>query len=102
MIFLLYIKIKRNIIDLMFKETKAFTLIELLVVIVIVGVISGVLFISLQRAVDEANDAKRRVDISTIQKALLMLTTTGGALPTAYDCEFGGTNSCDTPCSDLH
>ena len=60
----------------------AFTLIELLVVIAIVGILSGFVFIQLTRAVDQANDARRKVDVASIEKAILMYTTqSNGVLP---------------------
>ena len=49
---------------------KAFTLIELLVVIAIVGIISGIVVVSMNGATGVAKDTKRKADIGTIRKAL--------------------------------
>lgn len=59
-------------------ESRAFTLIELLVVIVIVGILSGFVFVRMNGAVGAANDAKRKADISTIRKALLAYAVLNG------------------------
>jgi prepilin-type N-terminal cleavage/methylation domain-containing protein len=50
---------------------KAFTLIELLVVIAIIGILSGVLVVSMNGATNAAKDAIRKNDISSMRKALL-------------------------------
>src|SRR5574343_612184 len=77
------------------KKIIAFTLLELLVVIAIVGVLSAFVFVSLNSAVNAANDARRKSDIATIKNALIQYTVQGGTLPTG-DCNFGTeTNSCD-------
>ena len=57
---------------------KAFTLIELLVVIAIIGILSGLIVISVNGAVTSANDAKRKSNISAISRALLTYGTLNG------------------------
>lgn len=57
---------------------KGFTLIELLVVIAIIGILSGIIAISLNGATVTAKDAKRKADIGTIRKALLAYSVLNG------------------------
>ncbi|MFA5432192.1 MAG: prepilin-type N-terminal cleavage/methylation domain-containing protein [Candidatus Paceibacterota bacterium] len=57
---------------------KAFTLIELLVVIAIIGILSGLIVVSMNGATNSANDAKRKANISTISKALMVYGTLNG------------------------
>lgn len=60
---------------------KAFTLIELLVVIVIIGILSGFIAISLNGAIVAAKDTKRKTDIDTLRKGLLYYKTLNGSYP---------------------
>jgi len=65
---------------------KAFTLIELLVVIAIIGILSGIIAISLNGATSAAKDAKRKADIGTIRKALLAYSVLNGNTYPTTDC----------------
>ncbi|MFA5431916.1 MAG: prepilin-type N-terminal cleavage/methylation domain-containing protein [Candidatus Paceibacterota bacterium] len=53
----------------------AFTLIELLVVIAIIGILSGLIVISMNASINSANDAKRKANIDAIRKALVIYST---------------------------
>lgn len=67
---------------------KAFTLIELLVVIAIIGILSGFIFVSLSGALDAAQDAKRKADVASIEKAIMVYKTLGNPLlDTSGSCE---------------
>ena len=72
-------------------------MIELLVVIAIVGVLSGIVFQSLQSARFKAQNATRLSDIDQIDKAVqLYLTRTGASLPTSptgWEC-IGTSGTC--------
>ena len=73
----------------------AFTLIELLVVIAIVGILSGFVFIQLTKAVDQANDARRKVDVASIEKAILMYTTQSNGVLPSTDTSGSACNICN-------
>ena len=78
----------------------AFTLIELLVVIAIVGILSGLIIMTTSNATNAANDAKRKANLDTIRKALLMYqTSNGGIYPIQTTiCNIGdtGASGCTT------
>jgi len=83
------------------KKLVAFTLIELLVVIAIVGILSGFIIISLNSATDSAKDAKRKHDIGSLERALLVYgTQNGNDYPNTdtYPCTIGGGT---VPCTNL-
>lgn len=64
------------------KSRAGFTLIELLVVIAVVGLLSGIVFQSLQSARLKSQNATRLSDVDQIDKALqLYLTKTNASLP---------------------
>lgn len=80
---------------------KGFTLIELLVVIAIVGILSGFIVISMSGAINTANDAKRKIDIDTVRKAVVYYKAqnASGLYPIeSTKCTLGGGT---TPCSNL-
>lgn len=52
------------------KKQSGFTLIELLVVIAIIGVLSGMVLVSMQDARAKARDARRKQDLAQIAKAV--------------------------------
>jgi len=75
---------------------KAFTLIELLVVIAIIGILSGLIVVSTNGAINSANDAKRKANIDSIRKALTVYNTLNGmtyptGTPELAGCTIGGT-----------
>lgn len=59
-----------------------FTLIEILVVIAIIGIITAVVMVSLSTARSKGRDAKRKSDLSQLQKALELYETDDH--PTSY------------------
>jgi len=63
------------------KRNRGFTLIELLVVIAIIGILSGFIAIMMNGAVDAANDARRRTDISNLYTSILSSGTLAGTYP---------------------
>ena len=75
------------------KKIRAFTLIELLVVIAIVGILSGLIVMTASNATNAANDAKRKANLETIRKALLMYqAANGGIYPiSTVQCAIGST-----------
>lgn len=62
-------------------KIKGFTLVELLVVITLVGVLAGVLLVSLQGIRTSARDAQRKSDLETIKSALEMYKSSCGKYP---------------------
>ena len=52
-------------------KNKSFTLIELLVVIVIIGILAGVIIVSVSSSIDKANFAKAQAFSNTVQNELL-------------------------------
>lgn len=65
----------------MLNDKKGFTLIELLVVISIIGVLSTVAMTSLNGARKKARDARRKIEIGEIQKALELYYADHGEYP---------------------
>ncbi|MDD5013435.1 MAG: prepilin-type N-terminal cleavage/methylation domain-containing protein, partial [Candidatus Pacebacteria bacterium] len=72
------------------KQTKSFTLIEVLVGIVVVGILSSFIIVSISSFVDDANDTKRKKDLDSIASSLLAYKTLTGSYPIeASDCNIG-------------
>jgi prepilin-type N-terminal cleavage/methylation domain-containing protein len=67
----------------------AFTLIELLVVIAIIGILSALIVVSMNGATNSANDARRKDNIDTVRKALIIYGTFNGG---TYPVEVAGCN----------
>lgn len=65
------------------KSKIGFTLIEILVVIALIGILAGVLLVSLQGVRASARDAQRKADLETIQSALEIYKSTCGKYPTS-------------------
>jgi prepilin-type N-terminal cleavage/methylation domain-containing protein len=82
------------------KKIKGFTLIELLVVIAIIGILSGFVIASMTSAINAAKDARRKSDLATLGKALLIYGVNhNNSYPysalDSYPCNLtGGTNLC--------
>ena len=67
------------------KQFKAFTLIELLIVIAIIGILAGILFVSIgQSPLEAARDTKRVADLQNLHKALQIYYTTNTAVKFSY------------------
>ena len=71
---------------------KGFTLIELLVVIAIIGLLSSVVFASLNSARAKARDARRSADMSEIRKALELYFDKYNSYPVAQGATTWGMN----------
>jgi len=62
-------------------KKKGFTLIELLIVIAIIGLLSTIVMVSLNRARAKARDVRRIEDLKQLQKAVEMYYDNNGAYP---------------------
>ncbi len=84
------------------KNNQSFTLIELLVVIAIIGILAGILIISMTSATNSANDARRKADLNQLVSAIQMIKIQDGTLPTEanYNCKLGSTNNSEN-CSGI-
>ena len=82
----------------MTKLNKGFTLIELLVVIAIIGILSGLIIVSMSSAQNSAKDARIKADMDQMRTvAALYYNTTGafanyGTVTTNGACATAGTN----------
>lgn len=85
------------------KEIKAFTLIELLVVIAIIGILSGLIIVSLGNMNQNARDSKRQTEINALRKAIWMQSNMGSLsypIETSWCC-VGKTGDCPNLTSAL-
>jgi prepilin-type N-terminal cleavage/methylation domain-containing protein len=79
-----------NTISRSHKNNRGFTLIELLVVIAIIGLLSSVVFASLESARSKARDVKRVQEAKSIEKALaLFALDNGGYVPKSSYANIG-------------
>jgi len=67
-------------------KVKGFTLIELLVVIAIIGLLSSIVFASLNTARQKGRDAKRISEIKALQTALALYYDKYGSYPLSGNC----------------
>jgi len=78
----------------------AFTLIELLVVIAIIGIISALVIVAIAGVSNNAYDARRKTDVSSISKSLLLENARTATLYpiTTSKCKIGGSgvDACDS------
>jgi len=81
---------------------KAFTLIELLVVMAIVGVLAGFVIIQMNGAINTANDSKKKANIDTIKKSLIIYGVENGeTYPIETGCTIGSCTTLDPAVVDL-
>jgi len=74
------------------QKESSFTLIELLIVIAIIGILAGILIVSMTGATNNANDARRKADINQLVQAILIAKTQDGTLPAdSANCSLGST-----------
>ncbi|MCK9578301.1 DUF2341 domain-containing protein [bacterium] len=75
---------------------KSFTLIELLIVIAIIGILFGILIISMTGAINSANDAKRKADIHQLVNTLLAYNASHPSYPiSSTACNIGSNCSAE-------
>jgi prepilin-type N-terminal cleavage/methylation domain-containing protein len=76
---------------------KSFTLIELLVVIAIIGILAGIIVVSMGSAQGSANDARRKTDVNQLSKSIMIHKVDHPETPLPIEtCSIGGGT---TPCS---
>ncbi|MDD4531597.1 MAG: prepilin-type N-terminal cleavage/methylation domain-containing protein, partial [Candidatus Pacebacteria bacterium] len=74
------------------KSKRAFTLIELLVVIAIIGIISGLIIVTMSGATSSATEARRKSNLSGLAKSLMAIKTLTGSYPIQTSvCNVGDT-----------
>ena len=71
-------------------KNNSFTLIELLVVIAIIGILAGILIVSMISATNSSNDARRKADIHAIVNSIQMYNASNGSYPVSSSaCNIG-------------
>ncbi|BFT94366.1 MAG: hypothetical protein MNSN_04650 [Minisyncoccus archaeiphilus] len=76
---------------------QSFTLIELLVVIAIIGILAGIIVVSMSGAQGSANDARRKTDVNQLSKSIMIHKVDHPETPLPIEtCSIGGGT---TPCS---
>jgi prepilin-type N-terminal cleavage/methylation domain-containing protein len=78
------------------KLLKGFTIVELLVVLSLVGILAGLLIVSLKSAQNSALDGRRKADLESIKLALEIYKSScgTGAYPATGSVPFGSPLSC--------
>jgi prepilin-type N-terminal cleavage/methylation domain-containing protein len=80
------------------KPKSGFTLIELLVVIAIIGILAGMIFVSMNNATTSARDVKAKAELSSLSKALLAYSAVNSSFPVSSPspCNIGdmGASGC--------
>lgn len=80
-------------------KQKGFTLIELIIVIAIIGILSSVILIGVNSAKEKARDARRKMEINQIEKALVFYAEQFGQFPNEDTCDSSiGTCTNECPC----
>ncbi len=76
-------------------SNRAFTLIELLVVIAIIGILAGMIFVSMNSATTSARDIKAKAELSSLSKALLAYGAVNSGFPVSSPspCNIGDTGA---------
>lgn len=81
-------------------DKQSFTLIELLVVIAIIGILAGIIVVSMGGASNSARDAVRKADVNQLSKALAIYRTNNPDEDLPIDeCNIGETSGGSDPCS---
>jgi prepilin-type N-terminal cleavage/methylation domain-containing protein len=81
---------------------RAFTLIELLVVVAIIGILSGFVIVQMNGAINAANDGKKKANLSSIKKALIVYgVENGNTYPVESGCTIGSCSTLDPALSSL-
>lgn len=73
-------------------KQKGFTLIELLIVIAVIGLLSSVVLIALNKGRSESRDSQRKQNLLQLRKALELYYNTNGSYPTTNNQWWGQTS----------